>query len=324
MNKILIDTCVWLELAKKPEQLTFLKVIEDLIDLKMVELLIPEPVYAEINRNKERIIQDSNKSLHAAVKKARSVVEVHGENKSKNAIIEHLNNVGFKITSLQESSLHVIKAVEKLLQKATTLKVSKDIILKAAQRAIDKRAPFHRSKNSMNDAIIMECFAKAAKSNTLSPEEFYFVTLNVNDFSATSVHNHLPHPDFEEYFGQPNLHYSIDLEQTIRSLDKETVEKLFMQNEDFYEEPRLLSDIIDAEYELYEKIWYNRHLNSLFEEYGNGRLVKSHPGYQAALKIEKKYGRRNLKWDDFEWGMLNGKLSALRWVLGDEWDYLDT
>ena len=27
---------------------------------------------------------------------------------------------------------------------------------------------------------------------------------------------------------------------------------------------------------------------------------------------------------DFEWGMVNGKLSAIRWMLGDEWDMLDT
>jgi hypothetical protein len=27
---------------------------------------------------------------------------------------------------------------------------------------------------------------------------------------------------------------------------------------------------------------------------------------------------------DFEWSMINGKLSALRWVTGDEWDMLGT
>jgi hypothetical protein len=46
---------------------------------------------------------------------------------------------------------------------------------------------------------------------------------------------------------------------------------------------------------------------------------------RAATAVEKRLGIENLgPWDDFERGMINGKLSAIRWVLGDEWDMLDT
>ncbi|MGE3651427.1 MAG: hypothetical protein AB7G10_24065, partial [Reyranellaceae bacterium] len=46
---------------------------------------------------------------------------------------------------------------------------------------------------------------------------------------------------------------------------------------------------------------------------------------KSAIRVEKKHGLENLgPWDDFEWGMINGKLSALRWVLGEDWDELYT
>jgi hypothetical protein len=42
-------------------------------------------------------------------------------------------------------------------------------------------------------------------------------------------------------------------------------------------------------------------------------------------QLEAKYGGENLgPYTEFEWGMINGKLSALRWVTGSEWDFLDT
>jgi hypothetical protein len=42
-------------------------------------------------------------------------------------------------------------------------------------------------------------------------------------------------------------------------------------------------------------------------------------------EIEERYGVDIIgPWDDWGWGFVNGKLSALRWVLGDEWDFLDT
>jgi hypothetical protein len=46
---------------------------------------------------------------------------------------------------------------------------------------------------------------------------------------------------------------------------------------------------------------------------------------RSAKKVEQRFGRENLgPYSDFDWGMMNGKLSALRWFLGEEWDELYT
>lgn len=88
--------------------------------------------------------------------------------------------------------------------------------------------------------------------------------------------------------------------------------------------------IADAAGEFADVIWYDRKLVLLANLKDGSETIDSgiYEGMLKAMKrTEKKYGKKKLRnyyHNDFEWGMLNGKLSALRWVLGDDWDMLDT
>lgn len=98
--------------------------------------------------------------------------------------------------------------------------------------------------------------------------------------------------------------------------------------DEYIDEPRTLDQIADMANEFCEKIWFDRHLSLQYRVENGLTTVKPEiwaGALESAQRVIAKYGEENLgPYSDFEWGMLNGKLSALRWVMGDEWDMLDT
>ena len=94
----------------------------------------------------------------------------------------------------------------------------------------------------------------------------------------------------------------------------------------YTEQPRPTDEIVALIGELIDKVWYNRH--KIYEEKIKAGEIKLRPysgkydpdgcdpevwkrAMLAAKKNVEQYGLENLSpWDDFEWGMMNGKLPA--------------
>lgn len=342
MFKLLVDTCIWLDVAKDHQQQATLSVLEELVRQREVSLVVPGIIRDEFARNKARILQDRQRSLSSVLKRAKEVVDQLGDSKRKRAALEQLNEVDYKLPSLGESAVESIGRVEKLLSNAPRQEVSDAAKLRAAERAIAKKAPFHRERNSMADAVLMEMYGELIASKSPGVR-FAFVTHNVKDFSHPNADNRLPHPDFAAYFSRIKSLYFINLAEALKRLNPAVVTDYMIEHE-WMVEPRRLSEIGSAIDELTDKVWYDRHqLLRNNVESGKTKIVKKENSpapkgerrpvqkdiwegaKRAARQVEKRYGRDKLgPWSDFEWGMINGKLSALRWVLGDEWDMLDT
>lgn len=88
--------------------------------------------------------------------------------------------------------------------------------------------------------------------------------------------------------------------------------------------PRDLDEIMDAEEELADRAWYDAHMAAVAEAAEKGicpDCAGLGEGEEHARHLEDRYGLEELEpCCDFCNGKMYGKLEALRWVLGEEWD----
>ena len=180
-----LDTSVWLDLAKDQKQEPVLGVMEQMVKTGLMTILVPRVVLDEFRNSRDRIAQQSAKSLSAHFRLVKEAVGRIGGNKRRlKVVLAHLDDVNQKIPIMGGSVGTVLDRIEKLLNASQLVETSEPILLRAAQRAIKKQAPFHGDRNCIADAIIIETYAECVHDKANRGMRFAFVTHNKNDFSA--------------------------------------------------------------------------------------------------------------------------------------------
>jgi hypothetical protein len=337
MTYLVIDTCVWLDLAKSPNDEPIIIALEELEKKGKTKILIPQIIIDEFDRNKDRIIESGRQRMTQEFKKVRKAVEEYCSTETRQIVIEGLDDVNHRLPIIADKVIESVGRIEGIFSRSEKLTIEDGFYINAAKRALEKKAPFHKQKNSIADALIMEAYIKI--SHEKDKDRCYFITHNTHDFSSLTDDRNV-HEDYSMYFDGKSKLYSINIRNVLNEIDSDIVEEVVFENE-FTFESRSLTEILESIDEFEQKIWYGRHgvlADSVrkkkvkivdkksTDEYNSREITREiwEAAEAAARKVEERFPEDHGPWNDFEWGMLSGKLSTLRWILGDDWDMLDT
>ena len=340
---LIVDTCVWLDLARDHRHAAVIGALEELISAGEVELMVPEVLISEFERNKTRVIEETRRGLQSHLRLVRDAVNRFGDGRSKSETLSGLEEIDHKIGLGAEAVNNSIGRIEALLKSVPEIPTSDSVKRRVTERAILGTAPYHRNRNSVADAILIEIYAEQLSACTGEEKEYAFVTHNTKDFSAMKGDRRKPHFDLANLFDTPRSTYWVSIVELIKAREPDLLADIESEIK-FSPQSRSLSEILEAENLLFRQVWYSRHwsLRIAIEEgkhhvvsendysrspYRQDQTLESiwEQALAAAKRTEEEVGAENLgPWDDFEWGMINGKLSTLRWVLGEDWDMLDT
>jgi hypothetical protein len=350
MFHVMLDTSVWLDLAENQKLTPLLDPLTNLMSHGHMTVVVPQLVRDEFAKNRKRVAERAQRSLSSHFNVVRDAIrKVEGDGRQKDKVLAYLGDIDHRIPLVGGVATNTLDRIEKILNAATPLVASDEVMLRAATRALQRKAPcHHENKNSMADAVLVELYFECVRKGK-SKDRFAFVTHNKNDFSDTAKNHKLPHPDLAEGFTKIKSLYFTTLSECFGRIDAQFVREVMFEYS-YEQEIRSLSEVLEAMDRLTSQVWYNRHKNLAWHIKNGDQKVVPDPVWQAnveklgwrynqnhmpesvwegakraAKDAERKLGRGNYgPWDDFEWGMINGKLSALRWVLGEEWDMLDT
>jgi PIN domain len=213
---IIIDTCVWIGLAREPNLYDLLETLKKILDKKNFVLVLPESVKIEFERHRVKITADWNnkcKGLISGMKDGRKHFPDHAED-----LLKLHNEIQNTLANLNSNVENNLKLVDALFEQAVPMNNCSELMLaEAGKRVFNRIAPALNSRSSS----VGDCLLWSAVLESLKKGDVWFCTDNKHDFSQRDCYDS-PHEDLKKETLQSNakgmFNYFIDPSKFIQQI----------------------------------------------------------------------------------------------------------
>jgi hypothetical protein len=259
MLRLLIDTSTWLDIAKRRDGQKWIVPIRVFVLHNRLELLVPSVILEEFERNRPHVEASVTTSVQNRFRQLREDMQSYGGTRRD----EWLEEVSHRIPLISSTALKNFNEIHDLLMNGRRLEPTSNEYSLVVERGLAKQAPFNRNKNSTADALIIEHYGSVVLEGDSAEHQHCFVTSNYEDFSAPGSNRNTPHPDIASFFEGANSRYCYDIDGFTSALEDYLGDDYRREVEEvelLHQEPRSLSEILEAEQEFFDKVWYIRML----------------------------------------------------------------
>jgi hypothetical protein len=180
MLHLLVDTSTWLDLSKRRDGQRWIVALRVLAHQGEVELLVPSLVIEEYKRNRQRVEVSMTTNVAQRFKLIRQDLDDFGGADIAQAlkIVDELTRHAPLIGAM---TIRNFDEVFDLLRSGHPVEATSSEHQAVVKRGLAKQAPFHRSRNSVADALLIELYATVIANADLVHQS-YEASIDVNTF----------------------------------------------------------------------------------------------------------------------------------------------
>ncbi|WP_141592499.1 PIN domain-containing protein [Myxococcus sp. AB056] len=215
MGYIVIDTCVWLELASKPNLRPLLDALREFVAPPPHQLVVPAPIMTEFHRNRDGCRDSWERGFRTHIQNFKFIYQAIPE--TRNDLVRVQGIAQEMVQKKRQVIEDNLVTVDTILAAAKSWHPGPDDYQDACTRCLEMRAPaVQKNRSSVGDCLIWRAVLDLLKQHCV-----WFCSANTSDFSNQKKKDEL-HPELatEASGGPHTLRYYSDPSNLVEDLRK--------------------------------------------------------------------------------------------------------